>query len=748
MRTFSRYLLKQNIFIALTIPSIVLADSQQTIQLPTLQVIENIDQKTTPPPNVTVVDSKELTQRFIKSFEDLAKRAEPGVNFSRINKSINIRGLDGNRILTTIDGIRIPYLNDRVRGEKGGIDSIDFYSLSKLDIIRGVDDAQPASGGLGGNLNLYTLNPEDLLKKNKNVGGIVKTDYDSSDDSYGLNLAVAGRNKLGTSVLIQAGKRQGHEQDNKGHNNAYGATRTNPDPEDNKQQNFLLKLQQDLGNGHKIGVTGETFSRINDINLRSNQGTTYAINNNNNREDVKRQRVSANYQYQSLNNNNWIDQANTTLYWQHLEKGDKQQAYRKSIPVGNYMRHNTMQKDMYGITGSMSKLFTVAGIDQKVTLGGEWYQINAKQNSKGYDNCPTFSTPPMPWNPLYPTYMACSNLHTNQADMPKTHGQQWAVFLADEIGFNEGKFIVTPGIRYDHYRHAPQSTKNYNAGNMLNTVTTETNKDSKISGSLSMQLKVHEKATLYASWSQGFKAPDPTELYMNFINNSIGYASLGNANLKPEESNNFEIGANLGDDELGGSANVFYSKYKNFIDTVTVDSRTSTALGLNPATYRYGVTRWENRNKVKIYGAEARSHWQFADNWKVWGTAAWAVGKDEKIHQHLNSVAPLTGIIGLSYSRNNYGTDLMLTTAAKRNKVETDTDFKAPGYGVVDLTAYWEPSQVKGLRLQAGVFNLMDKKYWNALNVPDAQGGATALQPYDFYSEPGRSFRVAASYQF
>lgn len=748
MSTLIQYLLKRNIYIAIAIPTTVFANNQQSIQLPTLQIIEQLEQEATSPPNITTIHRKELTNRFIKSFEDLAKRAEPGVNFNRINKSINIRGLDGNRVLTTIDGIRVPYLNDRVRGEKGGIDSIDFYSLSMLDIIRGVNDTQPTSGGLGSNVNLYTLNPEDLLQENKNIGGLVKTDYDSSNDSYGLNLAVAAKNNAGTSVLIQAGKRQGHEQDNKGRNNTYGITRTDPDPEDNKQQNFLLKLQQELSNGHKIGITGENFSKINDINLKSNQGRTYAINNNNNRENVKRQRISANYQYQSLDNNSWIDQANTTVYWQHLEKGDKQQAYRKSIPIGNYMRHNLMQKDMYGITGTMSKLFSAATVDQKLTLGGEWYQINAKQSSSGYDNCPTFSSVPMPWNPSYPTYMACSNLHTNQADMPKTHGQQWAVFLADEISVNKGEFIVTPAVRYDYYRHTPQNTNNYRAGNTLNRVTVKGNTASKISGSLAIQWKIHEKATLYASWSQGFKAPDPTELYMNFLNNSIGYASLGNAKLKPEESNNFEIGTHLGDEQLGGSLDIFYSNYKNFIDTVNVNVNTSNTLGLNPAIYRYGVTRWENRNSVEIYGAETRTHWQFANNWKVWGSAAWTVGKDKKTNQYLNTVAPLTGIVGLSYSRDNYGADLMLTTAAKRNKVETDKDFKAPGYGVVDLTAYWEPNQVKGLRLQVGVFNVMNKKYWNALNVPDAQGISTSLQPYDFYSESGRSFRIATSYQF
>ncbi|CAB3648731.1 hypothetical protein LMG26696_02704 [Achromobacter pulmonis] len=70
-----------------------------------------------------------------------------------------------------------------------------------------------------------------------------------------------------------------------------------------------------------------------------------------------------------------------------------------------------------------------------------------------------------------------------------------------------------------------------------------------------------------------------------------------------------------------------------------------------------------------------------------------------------------------------------------------------PGYGVVDLMGYWRPASVKGLQVQAGVFNLFDKKYWEAINVPTA--GATALpRPVDEYTEPGRSLRVSLTYQY
>lgn len=79
-----------------------------------------------------------------------------------------------------------------------------------------------------------------------------------------------------------------------------------------------------------------------------------------------------------------------------------------------------------------------------------------------------------------------------------------------------------------------------------------------------------------------------------------------------------------------------------------------------------------------------------------------------------------------------------------RDKVESDGDFQAPGYGVVDLTGYWKPAALEGVKLQAGLFNLLDKQYWNALNVPTG----SLVQPDDYYSEAGRSLRVSASWQY
>lgn len=60
----------------------------------------------------TTTTLKTLRDRQIDSLEDYARRIDASVNYSNGNSSINIRGLDQNRILTTIDGVRMPWAND------------------------------------------------------------------------------------------------------------------------------------------------------------------------------------------------------------------------------------------------------------------------------------------------------------------------------------------------------------------------------------------------------------------------------------------------------------------------------------------------------------------------------------------------------------------------------------------------------------------------------------------------------------
>ena len=62
-----------------------------------------------------------------------------------------------------------------------------------------------------------------------------------------------------------------------------------------------------------------------------------------------------------------------------------------------------------------------------------------------------------------------------------------------------------------------------------------------------------------------------------------------------------------------------------------------------------------------------------------------------------------------------------------------------------NASAWWRPApQIADLELQVGVYNIFDRKYFDAVNVPT--GALT--QARDYYSEPGRTVKATLKYQF
>jgi len=615
-------------------------------------------------PLASQTTAEEIEANQITSLEDLGRSLEPGVSFNRNTRSVNIRGLEQNRVVTTIDGIPIPYLQDGAREADGGADSFSFSSLSTIDIVRGADSSRAGSGALGGAVVLRTLEPEDLIGEGRDWGGVAKSTYDSEDRSFGGSAAVAKRIE-NTSVLFQGGYRRGHERDNQGEVGGYSTTRSEPNPADFNEYNLLFKLRQYTDSGHVFGFTGERFERDEDIDNRTGQSltSTYRPGNLDGSEDISRDRLSGDLSHQ--------------------------------------------------MTGGLNIAFS-----------------KASQYSGGNDTCPGG---PYPTNPRLPFY-SCNFLHTNQSDMPDVDGKTLGVFIEDKIGLRDGPFFLTPGLRYDWYDYDPTATVAYTSGANY-TGMPAGQSEGQFSPKLRASYEPDPGVELYAQWAMGFRAPDVSELYLNYGAPGT-YLTVGNPNLEPETSNGFEIGANLGDDDVGGHLGAFYNRYRNFIDS---ESRVDPT-----GTYPMGITEYFNRNKVRIYGLELSGHKRFNNGMRVYGALSLADGEDLDSGESIRSVPPLKVVLGTGYATETWGADLVFTAA---KGVENDADantIDAPGYGIFDLTGWWEPEQTLGLTIRAGIYNIFDKTYYDAVNLATI----TTPQPDAYYSEPGRTFKVSLTQRF
>lgn len=137
------------------------------------------------------------------------------------------------------------------------------------------------------------------------------------------------------------------------------------------------------------------------------------------------------------------------------------------------------------------------------------------------------------------------------------------------------------------------------------------------------------------------------------------------------------------------------------------------------------------------------------------GLVAYAHGRNEDTGEPLNNVSPLTGVFSLGYDApsQRFGTELDWTLVQRKKRVDdsnfnapdgTSKQFKSPGFGVLDLTAYYQLAD--GLTINLGVFNLTDKKYWLWEDVRgyDTVGEAAVLAPanLDRLTQPGRNYSL------
>jgi hemoglobin/transferrin/lactoferrin receptor protein len=261
--------------------------------------------------------------------------------------------------------------------------------------------------------------------------------------------------------------------------------------------------------------------------------------------------------------------------------------------------------------------------------------------------------------------------------------------------------------------------------------------DSAVSPKLGVLYRATPQWSVFGNYASGFKAPNAGQVNAFFENATQFYKTIPNPNLKPEKSQNFEIGARARLDALTLDLAAFTGRFRDLIeDSVKVGGAGTAA---SPTVYQS-----INVGNARISGFEVKGAWD-------WGRAlggqfstpfayGQARGRDLDTGKPLDSVDPAKLHAGLQYATS--GWDLRLDLAHHAAKKQGDTNaalFVTPAATTLDLGGQWRIQ--KNLRLNAAVTNLTDKKYWNWSDVRGATAAQVAV--IDAYSQPGRSLRVS-----
>ncbi|MNZ56410.1 putative hemoglobin and hemoglobin-haptoglobin-binding protein 2 precursor [compost metagenome] len=267
--------------------------------------------------------------------------------------------------------------------------------------------------------------------------------------------------------------------------------------------------------------------------------------------------------------------------------------------------------------------------------------------------------------------------------------------------------------------------------------------DHALSPKLGVTYRLDDAHSLYGQYAAGFKAPEPVDIFGEFVNAGMGYQNVANTRLKPETSDSYEIGLRGKYDAGSFGVALFYNRYEDFIEQVTIPDPT----GNNLLTFQS-----QNLSKVTIRGAEAKGE-LFLDSFglpvgtRLLGTIAYARGKNEETGAPINSIDPLKAVIGLGYAEptGKFGGDLAWTLVKAKDRIDQSNNasvriteqFATPGYGTLDLNTWWQVTDA--FSVNAGLFNLTDKKYWQ---WGDVQGLDANSRSLGRYTQPGRNASV------
>jgi hemoglobin/transferrin/lactoferrin receptor protein len=264
------------------------------------------------PMTVDVIDAKQMEEEQIGDIRELAAKL-PNVTVPRSparftlagsptgrdqNSGFNIRGLEGNRVLMLVDGVRLPR-SYTFSANSFGRDYLDLGLVQRVEILRGAVPALYGSDGMGGLVNFITVQPDDLLKDGKTIGGRVSASYDGSDNGKRVGATIAGRASPEWSWLVSAGMGRSSALENMGSNNVVGALRTTPNPEKDKSHSLLGRLVYTPSAVQKHVFTLENVDKRADYDLLS--ARTATVTDSRAQTTMKRWRASWQGEWRELN---------------------------------------------------------------------------------------------------------------------------------------------------------------------------------------------------------------------------------------------------------------------------------------------------------------------------------------------------------------------------------------------------------------------------------------------------------------
>ena len=730
LKSISKELIKNNF-------TIYLAKQSEQLDEVVLSVFKRDAKTNRVAERVAVLTSKEIEKLSPQTSADLLA-AIPGVKIQKSQMgggSPVIRGMESNRVMLVVDGVR---MNNAIyrKGHLQNAITVAPNQLDKTEIVFGPSSVIYGSDALGGVIHYYTKTPK-LSEKTKVTSSFFNR-YSSINNEITNNASVEIGNKKWASFTsishsdfgdLKMGEKRSHGFNNWGKvfqysensNDFYSSTATE-NSDVNLQRNTAYN-QTDLLQKFFIPLTDKTELKLNFQYSTSSDIPRFDRLDEKHEETLKfaewyygpQERLLISPQLDINPGKSWLDKGTFTLAYQNIKESRIQ---RKLSSLERSYRNENV--DIFSVNGDFMIPLS-KNENRAFTYGFEFLHNDVISDAFG-------KTLEVLGNDII-GFSDNFNVQTRYPD-----GGSSYVSSAVYLGYREdvtAKSTLNTGVRF--------TRTNLKASwiDQSIIILPETNiklDNSALTATLGYVYKPNKNIQLNTVISSGFRSPNIDDV--GRVREKSGNITVPNIHLKPEYAYSAEIGIQkyFNDKKFRFGFNTYYTLLKHYIirDDFSMYGNSSFDGQLLYDDEMGNIVANQNRGNAYIHGYTASYQGKLSEYFTTNGFITYTKGRTYDSKEPLSSIPPLFGQFDINFTNKKFqlGTSFRfnskkdivdfnftegidnhdLTPIVNENAIEdVDKYFGSPSWVTLGFNSSY--SFNKNWKLQGMISNIFDQHY-------------------------------------
>jgi len=646
---------------------------------------------------VSITSKEEIKKLAPQTTADLLANL-PGVRVQKSQfggGSPVLRGMEANRVLLVVDGVRMNNAIYRMGHLHNSI-SVSPNILDRTEVVFGPSSVVYGSDALGGVIHYYTKTPK-VSSKNK-VNTHLYSRYSSINNEFTSQGNIELRRKKWASFTsvsysnfgdLKMGNNRNHGFDDWGKVNEF-SNNTNNYYSETPLVNSNNLIQKNTGHNQldvlqKIAIP---LSKKNDLMFNLQYSESSNINrfdalteySNNNLKWAEwyygpQKRLLISSQLKINPNKSWLENGTITAAFQNIKESRIQRKYNSLDR--SYRFENV---DVFSLNGDFFVPLT-KGDNRILSYGFEttYNKVNSNAYGKTLD---VYNT----------TIVGFTDDYTVQSRYPD--GGSSYTSLATYVNYRQDinkKTTLNTGARI--------VSTNLNATWIDDTFITLPDFDislnnAAVTATLGFAYKPSENWQLNSVISSGFRSPNIDDV--GKIREKSGNVTMPNIHLKPEYAYNFETGIlkYFNNKKFHTGLNIYYTLLNNYItrDYFEINNSSTIVYDGEEGTILANV----NKNNAYIIGSTFSFKGNINETWNTKGSLTYTKGKTYDTKLPLSSIPPLFGNIAIGYEKDRFQANLNWRFNAKKrlkdyNLIEGIDNLEQTPYNVTTDSYYGNP---------------------------------------------------------